>query len=137
MAENFIPIARPQFGPAEETAVLEVMRSGVFAQGPRVRAFEEAFAAEVGSRYAVAVASGTAALNLTLLASDIGPGDEVSFKPEPSRSSPTLMIRSTSIPKRQLLRSRRGPEPSFQFISMEIRPICQPSRDWRTDTVCS
>ena len=81
MVETFIPIARPQLGPEEEAAVLEVMRSGVLAQGPRVKAFEEAFAAAVGSRYAVAVASGTAALYLMLLASDIGPGDEVITSP--------------------------------------------------------
>jgi dTDP-4-amino-4,6-dideoxygalactose transaminase len=72
-----IPIARPQLGPEEETAVLEVMRSGALAQGPRVRAFEEAWAATTGARFAVATSNGTTALYLALVAHGIGPGDEV------------------------------------------------------------
>ncbi len=76
-----IPIARPVLGPEEEAAVIDVMRSGVLAQGPRVRAFEEAFAAAHGARYAVATSSGTSALQLALLAHGIGPGDEVIVTP--------------------------------------------------------
>jgi dTDP-4-amino-4,6-dideoxygalactose transaminase len=72
-----IPIARPQLGPEEETAVLEVMRSGALAQGPRVRAFEEAWAAATGARFAVATSNGTTALYLALVAHGVGPGDEV------------------------------------------------------------
>ena len=72
-----IPIARPQLGPEEEMAVLEVMRSGALAQGPRVRAFEEAWAAATGARFAVATSNGTTALYLALVAHGIGPGDEV------------------------------------------------------------
>jgi dTDP-4-amino-4,6-dideoxygalactose transaminase len=81
MPETAIPIARPQFGPREEAAVLEVMRSGSFAQGERVRAFEEAVAALSGARFAVATANGSAALFLALKASGIGPGDEVITSP--------------------------------------------------------
>ncbi|HEY7202334.1 MAG TPA: DegT/DnrJ/EryC1/StrS family aminotransferase [Candidatus Dormibacteraeota bacterium] len=76
-----IPIARPSFGPEEERAVLEVMRSGRFAQGERVEAFEAAFAAATGARAAVATSSGTAALFLALLAHGVGPGDEVITSP--------------------------------------------------------
>lgn len=76
-----VPIARPTFGPEEEQAVLEVMRSGRFAQGERVRAFEEAFAARTGARFAVATSSGTTALFLALLGHGIGPGDEVITTP--------------------------------------------------------
>lgn len=76
-----IPIARPQLGPEEEAAVLEVMRSGALAQGARVRAFEEAFAAAVGARYAVATSNGTTALYLALVAHGIGAGDEVITSP--------------------------------------------------------
>src|SRR5207244_4024139 len=72
-----IPIARPQLGPEEEVAVLEVMRSGALAQGPRVRAFEEAWAATTGARFAVATSNGTTALYLALVAHGIGPCDEV------------------------------------------------------------
>src|SRR5437879_3009683 len=76
-----IPIARPQLGVEEEAAVLEVMRSGALAQGARVRAFEEAFAAAMGARYAVATSNGTTGLYLALVAHGIGPGDEVITSP--------------------------------------------------------
>ncbi len=76
-----IPIAKPLFGDEEEAAVLAVMRSGTLAQGPNVKAFEEAFAAATGARYAVATSSGTTALHLALLAMGIGPGDEVVLSP--------------------------------------------------------
>lgn len=72
-----IPIARPQIGPEEEEAVLRVLRSGRLAQGPEVAAFEEEFAALCEAPHAVACSSGTAALQLALLAHGIGPGDEV------------------------------------------------------------
>jgi perosamine synthetase len=76
-----IPIARPQLGPEEEVAVLDVMRSGALAQGARVRAFEEAFALSMGARFAVATSNGTTALYLALIAHGVGPGDEVITSP--------------------------------------------------------
>ncbi len=72
-----IPIAKPQMGAEEKQAVLEVLDSGMIAQGPRVKAFEEAFAAMCGVEHAVATSSGTTALHVALLAHGIGPGDEV------------------------------------------------------------
>jgi len=73
-----IRIAQPQIGEAEKQAVLEVLDSGRLANGPVVERLETEFAARVaGTRYAVAVANGTAALHLALLAHGIGPGDEV------------------------------------------------------------
>lgn len=72
-----IPIAKPQIGEEEKQAVLEVLDSGMIAQGPRVKAFEEAFAAMCGVKYAVATSSGTTALHVALLAHGIGAGDEV------------------------------------------------------------
>jgi perosamine synthetase len=72
-----IPIAKPLIGDEEKQAVLEVLDSGMIAQGPRVQAFEEAFAALCGVEHAVATSSGTTALHTALLAHGIGPGDEV------------------------------------------------------------
>lgn len=73
-----IRIAQPIIGEAEREAVLAVLTSGRLANGPVTRRLEEAFAQEVaGTREAVAVANGTAALHLALLAHGIGPGDEV------------------------------------------------------------
>jgi perosamine synthetase len=72
-----IPVARPSIGEGEELAVLEVLRSGWITQGPRVAEFERAFSAYIGCRHAIAVSSCTTALQLTLLAQGVGPGDEV------------------------------------------------------------
>lgn len=76
-----IPIAKPQIGAEEKQAVLEVLDSGMIAQGPRVKAFEEAFAAMCGVKHAVATTSGTTALHTALLAHGIGEGDEVITSP--------------------------------------------------------
>jgi dTDP-4-amino-4,6-dideoxygalactose transaminase len=58
-------------------AVGRVLRSGQLLLGPETEAFEVEFAAFCGRRYAVAVASGTGALRLSLVALGVGPGDEV------------------------------------------------------------
>lgn len=60
-----------------EAAAREAVTSGWWSMGPRVNAFEEAFADFCEARHAIAVSSGTAALHLALLACDCGPGDEV------------------------------------------------------------
>ena len=62
---------------AVEPAVLSVLRSGRYVLGPEGEAFEAELADLVGSRFAVAVGSGTEALHLILRALGIGPGDEV------------------------------------------------------------
>jgi len=63
--------------PEIDTALARVLESGQFVLGPEVAAFEEEFAAYTGGTHAVAVASGTCALHLALLAGAVGPGDEV------------------------------------------------------------
>jgi perosamine synthetase len=72
-----IKLAHPIIEDDERRAVLAVLESGQLAQGPRVAAFEHAFAAFCGARHALAVSSGTAALHLALLAHGVGPGDDV------------------------------------------------------------
>ncbi|MCC6146919.1 MAG: DegT/DnrJ/EryC1/StrS family aminotransferase [Anaerolineaceae bacterium] len=72
-----INIAKPVIGPEEKQAVMEVLDSGIIAQGPRTKAFEEAFASMCGVQYAIAASSGTTALHTALLAHKIGAGDEV------------------------------------------------------------
>lgn len=72
-----IPISKPDIGPAEEEAVLEVLRSGMLAMGRKTAAFEEAWAAFCGVRHAVLMANGTVAQEAVLHALGIGPGDEV------------------------------------------------------------
>lgn len=72
-----IRLAQPVIEEDEKRAVIDALESGQLAQGPRVAAFEDAFAAYIGVAHAVAVNSGTAALHLALLAHGVGPGDEV------------------------------------------------------------
>ena len=76
-----INIAKPMMGAEEKQAVLEVLDSGIIAQGPRVKAFEDAFAEMCGVEHSVATSSGTTALHTTLLAHEIGDGDEVITTP--------------------------------------------------------
>ena len=75
--KKYIPISKPYFNKNEEKALSDVIKSGWVMQGPMVSEFEEKFAQYVGTKYAVAVSSGTAALHLSLLALGIGEGDEV------------------------------------------------------------
>jgi len=72
-----VALSRPSLGQQEEQAVIRVLRSGQLVAGPEGRAFEDEFAELTGSRYAIAVSSGTTALFLALLALEIGPGDQV------------------------------------------------------------
>jgi dTDP-4-amino-4,6-dideoxygalactose transaminase len=76
-----IPIAKPIIGEDEISAVTAVLRSGIIAQGRKVEEFESAFAGLIGTKYAVAVNSGTAALHTALLCHGIGEGDEVITSP--------------------------------------------------------
>ena len=72
-----VEFARPCIGDEELAAIREVLESGWLTQGPKVAAFEQAFARRHERRHAVAVTSGTTALHLALAALGIGPGDEV------------------------------------------------------------
>jgi perosamine synthetase len=76
-----ISISKPYIGDAEKQAVMEVLDSGMLAQGPRTAKFEERFARLCGVKHAIATSSGTTALHIALLANDIGPGDEVITTP--------------------------------------------------------
>jgi dTDP-4-amino-4,6-dideoxygalactose transaminase len=83
-----IPHSRPTLGKEESAAALAVLHSGQIAQGERVTAFEKALAARVGVGDAAAVSSGTAALQLALLALGAGEGDEIVI---PSFVCPALL----------------------------------------------
>jgi len=72
-----IPLFDTEFDAAELDAVSDVIRSGWLTMGAQVQIFEERFAEFIGTRYAIAVSSGTAALHLANRALGIGPGDEV------------------------------------------------------------
>ena len=72
-----IPVMKPLLGEEEALAVAETVRSGWVAQGPRVAAFEKAFAERVGAAHGDAVSSCTTGLHLCLHLLGVQPGDEV------------------------------------------------------------
>jgi len=72
-----IQIAQPVLGEEEWQALREPLETGWLTQGPKVAAFEKAFAERHGVRHAIACSSCTTALHLILAAMEIGPGDEV------------------------------------------------------------
>lgn len=76
-----IPIAKPIIGDEEIQKVVEVLKSGMLAQGKVVEEFEKNFAEYVGVEYAIAVCNGTVALDLALKALKIKEGDEVITTP--------------------------------------------------------
>ena len=76
-----IPYGRQWVDEEDIRAVVEALRSDYLTTGPRVEEFEGALAEFVGTRHAVAVSSGTAALHAAVYAAGIGPGDEVILPP--------------------------------------------------------
>lgn len=76
-----IPIAKPFIGEEEIQEVVNVLKSGFIAQGPKVAEFESIFADYIGVPHAIATSSGTTALHVALLCAGIGRGDEVITTP--------------------------------------------------------
>lgn len=102
----------PSFAQDERSAVDEVLCSGRVNAwtGEQCRLFEEEFAASVNRRYGVALANGTLALELALLALDIGPGDEVIVTPSTFVASATCVL-------------MRGATPVFVDVDFESQNI--------------
>ena len=72
-----VRLAFPDLGEEELAEIAEVLRTGQLTMGPKVLEFEALLAAAAGTKHAIAVSSGTAALHVAVLALGIGPGDEV------------------------------------------------------------
>ncbi|MES2003033.1 MAG: UDP-4-amino-4,6-dideoxy-N-acetyl-beta-L-altrosamine transaminase [Bacteroidota bacterium] len=76
-----IPYGKQHITTEDINAVIETLQSDYLTQGPKIKEFEEAFAAYIGCRYAVAVTNGTAALHLCTLALGVNEGDKVITTP--------------------------------------------------------
>ncbi len=72
-----IPLSDIDYGPEEQTAVNHVLQRKWLTMGSVTQKFEEAFAAYVGTKHAIAVTNATAALHLACVVAGVGPGDEV------------------------------------------------------------
>jgi dTDP-4-amino-4,6-dideoxygalactose transaminase len=79
--EAFLPFSPPTLGEEEISEVVETLRSGWITTGPKTRRFEEEFADRVGAEAALAVSSGTDAMQVALAVLGVGPGDEVITTP--------------------------------------------------------
>lgn len=78
---SMIPYGRQTIDEDDIAAVVEALSSDFLTTGPRVEAFEQAFAESCGAKHAVACANGTAALHLAMLAAGVGEGDRIVTSP--------------------------------------------------------
>ena len=79
--ETFLPYSLPLIDDTEINEVIDSIKSGWITTGPKTKLFEERFKDYIGCKHAIAINSCTAGLHLSLIASNIGPGDEVITTP--------------------------------------------------------
>ncbi len=112
--KEFLPAFRPFLEAAELREVIDTLESDWITTGPKTHTFEEQFKEYVGSRFAVAVSSCTAALHLSLAASGIGPGDEVITSPLTFAATSNVII-------------HQGAKPTFADIDRKTNNIAPES----------
>ncbi len=88
----------PVFDEQERTAVLEVLESGKWFYGEKVKKFEEEYATFQGAKYCVSCNSGTTGLEVALQAIDIKPGDEVIVPPYTFIATASAVVRMGGVP---------------------------------------
>lgn len=93
-----IPYGRQFIDAGDIQAVIRVLRSDWITQGPKVKEFEDVLARYCGSKYAVAVSSGTAALHLACLAAGLKRGDEAITSPITFLATPNSIVYSGAKP---------------------------------------
>ncbi len=81
MKNSIIPYGKQDITQEDINEVVEALKSDFLTQGPRIKKFEEEFAKYIGSKYAIAVSNGTAALHLCALALGVSEGDKVITTP--------------------------------------------------------
>jgi dTDP-4-amino-4,6-dideoxygalactose transaminase len=98
MADRTVSVAEPILGDEEHENVEAVLDSGRFLQGPMVEEFEQKWADFVGVDHAVAVSNGTTAIQLTLNAIGLEPGDEVIVPSLTFGSTATAVVHQAGVP---------------------------------------
>jgi dTDP-4-amino-4,6-dideoxygalactose transaminase len=96
--QTFLGFQPPAVGDDEVAAVTEAIRSGWLTTGPRAEELERRFAEYAGAKHALAVASGTAAMHLALVAVGIGPGDEVITTPITWPATANVIVHAGATP---------------------------------------
>lgn len=123
-----LPLFDLQLEESDFDAVAETLRSGWLTLGPRTAAFEEAFAAQLGARHAIAVSSCTAALHLAYLAAGVGPGDEVIVPSFTFAATANAVLYCGATPVFAEIRSRERPDLDPEDVERRITP--------RTKAIC-
>jgi dTDP-4-amino-4,6-dideoxygalactose transaminase len=96
--DDYIVFGAPSIGEEEIAEVVASLRSGWIGTGPKVARFEEMMCELTGARHAVALHSCTAALHLSLVASGIGPGDEVITTPMTFAATVNAIVHTGATP---------------------------------------
>jgi dTDP-4-amino-4,6-dideoxygalactose transaminase len=96
--KTFLSFQPPAIGPEEIAAVTETLESGWLTSGPRAEELERRFAEVTGARHALAVASGTAAMHLSLVGLGLGPGDEVITTPITWPATANVIVHTGATP---------------------------------------
>ena len=118
--------AWPIFDEREEKAILEVLKSGKWWYGERVKEFEEKFAAFQDARYGISCTNGTAGLEISLLSLGIGAGDEVIVPPYTFVATASAVLKVNAIPifaDIQLETGNIDPEDAERKITEKTRAI--------------
>jgi dTDP-4-amino-4,6-dideoxygalactose transaminase len=96
--QDFLVYGSPQINDEEINEVIDCLKSGWIGTGPKVKRFEDQFIKYKNSKYAIAVNSCTAAIHLSLLSLDVGPGDEVITTPLTFCSTVNTIIHAGATP---------------------------------------
>jgi dTDP-4-amino-4,6-dideoxygalactose transaminase len=123
-----LPLFDLRLEPEDLDAVADTLRSGWLTLGPRTQEFEEAFAAHLGARHAIALSSCTAALHLAYLAAGVGPGDEVIVPAFTFAATAAAVLYCGATPVFAEIVSRKHPSLDCDDVERRITP--------RTKAVC-
>jgi dTDP-4-amino-4,6-dideoxygalactose transaminase len=123
-----LPLFDLRLEPQDLEAVAETLRSGWLTLGPRTAEFEEAFAAHLGARHAIALSSCTAALHLAYLAAGVCPGDEVIVPAFTFAATAAAALYCGASPVFAEIVSRKNPSLDPDDVERRITP--------RTKAVC-
>lgn len=96
--DRYVSVAEPVTGEVEEEALVEVLKSGRFLQGPKVELFEEKWANFCDVEHAVAVSNGTVAIQLALYVLGLEPGKEVIVPSLTFGSTATAVVHQGGVP---------------------------------------
>jgi len=117
-----VPLSEPDFSIDEVRAVAETLSSGWWTAGPEVKELEEEFAAKIGSRHAIAVSSGTAALHLAFLVLGLKKGEEVLTPSLTFVAAPNMMLHIGASPAFADVESINEPVVSAATLEWALTP---------------